>query len=77
MPDAWIPVSERLPEVDENVLVVNCKDSPANLFIMRISANGTWARHDQWDGGGWTCDGLPVDSYTHWQPLPPPPEVKG
>lgn len=64
----WIPVSERLPEADKQVLVFTAH---ANVKVARCNfyKNGTevnWA----------TNDGLGERAITHWMPLPEPPKGK-
>jgi hypothetical protein len=62
----WIPCSERLPSVCENVLVFNGSDI-YTAYLSKYSMR-------------WMCrcncdDGSYVDSVTHWMLLPLPPEV--
>lgn len=58
----WIPVSERLPEVDQEVLVCDVDGRVTiDRQILGHNPNG-------WDAG---------DYYTHWQPLPEPPVEGG
>ena len=67
----WIPVSERLPEVDISVLAV--MDPRARFWnhepvvmMARLDEYNTWiVEDDQWCGG---------DMATHWMPLPEVPE---
>ena len=61
----WIPVEERLPE--ENVCVL------ANHWMTGIEM--AFRRDDQW-GVAWTGFMGSGSGYTHWMPLPEPPEVK-
>ena len=57
----WIPVTERLPEIDEEVLVVAVNDFDADEKWVSIS----WLDKDnQW----------PYAIVTHWMPLPKPPK---
>lgn len=67
----WIPVTERLPEKQKDVLI---------YFENGNAAVGFWHDQDEdvtfWcaytDGGYYTdCEAEP----THWMPLPEPPEV--
>ena len=62
----WIPVSERLPEADKNVLVCTIHGS-FKVARCNFYKNGTevsWA----------TNDGLGERAITHWMPLPEPPK---
>jgi len=73
---AWIPVTERLPPVDEKVLYT-CfieGDGPENYF--------TDVNAGYWDGKARNLPGNPAMKYddsnhwmpcSHWMPLPAPP----
>lgn len=62
----WIPVTERLPEKDIEV-VGWYKDNPFSPFRYGIVS---------WNGHGWvfTYAQRYVDDVTHWMPLPEPPK---
>ncbi len=68
----WIPVSERLPEDCERVLV-RARNSPQNLPRRAFYT---------YRNGKWVNDEVDIDnvysnlSVTHWMALPEPPEVK-
>ena len=57
--DRWIPVSERLPDHTNTVIV---SDEHGVWFAYRDGKLGEW----------WDCDG-PLEDITHWMPLPEPP----
>ena len=59
----WIPVSERLPEEDVDVLVI----TNYGMHVADLDEDGLWnASHgDSWE----------FPDPTHWMPLPEPPEV--
>jgi len=61
----WIPVSEQLPEENVSVLV--------NHWMTGIEM--AYRRGDQW-GITWTGFLGSGSGYTHWMPLPSPPESK-
>ncbi|EQB5647720.1 dATP/dGTP pyrophosphohydrolase domain-containing protein [Escherichia coli] len=64
IPDGWIPVSERMPEPYEYVLVTDGFDG---CEVMRVNTDGYWG----------PAKSLYPGSITHWMPLPEPPqEVK-
>lgn len=56
----WIPVSERLPELGEKVMVYS-KSHPSRFMIDYRAQFGTL-------GTNWHYSGI-----THWMPLPSPP----
>lgn len=67
----WIPVSERLPEKDKQVLV--CL---SGLSLITLGYLDNWA--SQWDLRekvlGYTLFET-HEAVTHWQPLPEPPQL--
>jgi hypothetical protein len=62
----WIPVSERMPEEDEDVLVFT-KDSQPEMHVASLDEDGIWYPSH---GDGWEFPDV-----THWMPLPEPPKV--
>jgi hypothetical protein len=60
----WIPVGERLPEMDERVMVGNATDGWVTVGSRQL----TGAYH-HWDGD----DHEELCEPTHWMPLPAPP----
>lgn len=68
-PQPWIPVGERLPEEEEEVLAcwVPRKDGMACAVIRNLNGKVCWTPADQW---------TECDPPKWWMPLPEPPEVK-
>jgi len=62
---AWIPVSERLPEPNEPVLIYT---EVLGRHVASVDEEGEWFCDY---GGEWL-----FPKVTHWMPLPEPPEVK-
>lgn len=65
----WIPVSERLPEHKDDVLLF-VEDYGSWITLGRRSGDG-WYVNEAAEGGG----PKPLDRFTHCMPLPEPPEV--
>lgn len=63
----WIPVTERLPEINTMVLVMDEAHDMAVGSLEKL-----------WDGEVWVCPFADVDDeqcpITHWMPLPEPPK---
>lgn len=59
--DKWIPVSERLPELDQMVLTYG---------FDKIMAWGKMTHHKWWEAVRDGCEHVEI---THWMPLPAPP----
>ena len=64
MESQWIPVSERLPELVERVMVCNANDEWVTIGSRELT--GTY---HHWDGD----DYEELCEPTHWMPLPEPP----
>jgi hypothetical protein len=63
----WIPVSERLPERGQ-LVIVSFRGHWGGR--REVSAETFWID----ERGGWTgCDSMKGGKATHWMPLPPPP----
>ncbi len=67
---AWVPVAERLPDLDVDVLVVRSRregrEKPkvyVDADVRRTRHRGKWAKTDGYE------------QVTHWMPLPEPPEA--
>jgi len=63
MSGEWISVEDRLPERRNTDLLAT---DGKNRFIAHYNLDGT--------GGYWWGDGT-YQYVTHWQPLPPPPNI--
>jgi len=62
----WIKTSERLPDETEAVLEI-CGNDKVSYAFVGCCEKGFWVDHfDE-----------PMQSVTHWQPLPPLPEGQG
>lgn len=73
IPDTWIPVSERMPDVGVKVLCFPAKDEPIHATF-----NGQlWLQDISWSVSDEPIDNVITASVTHWMPLPAAPqEVK-
>lgn len=60
----WIPVGERLPEEEQDVVVFTNEGT----HVAALDEDGIWCPSH---GDGWM-----FPEVTHWMPLPEPPEVK-
>lgn len=73
IPDAWIPVSERMPEVGVKVLCYPVGDEPIHATF----DGQLWLQDVSWSGSDEPIDNVIPVSVTHWMPLPAAPqEVK-
>lgn len=63
----WIPVSERLPEVNEDVFTVvyDTNDGSTSVSALKHHGDGVWFT---WDKGYYVV--------THWMPMPKLPEAQ-
>lgn len=76
----WIPVTERLPEPDEEVLLIANGQSGRMYYIgclHHVEAGKSWltgitSKESDWNIWGWSY--LKEPNVTHWMPLPEPPE---
>lgn len=74
----WISVKDRLPEEDISVLLVDSSRKHNDPCLMAV---GILRRNVLYDGGfnmRWEIghDTELFDYFTHWMPIPAPPEVK-
>jgi hypothetical protein len=60
----WIAVSERLPDLEESVMVGNAKDGWVCIGSRQLTGE-----YHHWDGD----DFEELNEPTHWMPLPEPP----
>lgn len=68
----WIPVTERLPDYDDLVLVIASGKSKENITLDKAVELATMY------SDGWCLETWPEwtgANVTHWMPLPEPPEV--
>ncbi len=63
----WIAVEERLPDLEESVMVGHAKDGWVCIGSRQLTGE-----YHHWDGD----DFEELHEPTHWKPLPEPPEVK-
>lgn len=64
----WIPVSERLPDEGEQVLVaIRLRHWTHEMPTLIVSS---WYEHEDFCGDE---DDIPRQGVTHWMPLPEPP----
>jgi hypothetical protein len=76
VPQPWIPVSERLPELLTEVLGWHPADRVRAWFRHSGTVQGGPMAGNYWEA--WSpqdreCDDCEVDGPTHWMPLPEPP----
>jgi len=62
----WIPVSEKLPKDNQEVLIY------ADLIAKGVHST----KSRQWSADGYYYHGDWYDTVTHWMPLPQPPEAE-
>ena len=63
---AWIPVSERLPEFVEDVIVMHY---PSRIVGVAWYESNGWYCLNQWGA-------VNIAVVSHWMPKPPPPEAE-
>lgn len=70
IPDRWIPVSERMPEVGVKVLCFPAKDEPIHAVF-----NGQlWLQDVSWSASYEPIDNVIPITVTHWMSLPSAPQ---
>jgi len=67
IPNSWIPVTERLPEGNDEMVILT---------------DGKWVTFGSRSGEGWyvhedaeALGPARLDRFSHWMPLPAPPET--
>ena len=76
----WISVGERLPEEDQEVLLIAHGWEPQSMYIghlHHVEAETSWltgitSKESEWSISGWSY--LREPEVTHWMPLPQLPE---
>lgn len=76
----WISVGERLPEEDQEVLLIAHGWEPQSMYIghlHHVEAETSWltgitSKESEWSISGWSY--LRAPEVTHWIPLPQPLE---
>ena len=63
----WIPVTERLPEIEGRYLCVRRIGKSGMVYVQLM--NG--------DSYGFSMEHIYTDDVTHWMPLPNPPKMDG
>lgn len=63
----WVPVTERLPEVGDEVLV--CDEDGICYLCEYVDILG-----GVWDDGDVGSEYIALDEFTHWMPLPDAPK---
>jgi len=74
---AWVLVSERLPEINQNVLLYDSwNDKVTNGELRRISYDDEAIQENiyEWATDGCYFHGGNFERITHWMPLPKPPK---
>lgn len=79
-PEGWISVKDKLPEPEQDVLVIAHGWSDRLLYIgsyQRMEAETSWltgvtSKASDWSLWGWSY--LREPEVTHWMPLPEPPK---
>ena len=65
----WVPVTERMPEIEQRVLVLDRHGNAMVRTLLCLAGE---------KGPSFRPDGLvPRKHITHWMPLPEPPETDG
>ena len=79
----WISVKERLPDDEQEVLVIAHGWDGRLVYVgshRRVEAQKSWltgitSKSSEWSLWGWSYLKEPI--VTHWMPLPEPPEEDG
>lgn len=72
MASEWIPVTERLPEDLEEVIICYDDDGDQGVVGVGIRYPGPRKGDGYWqNGNGWE-----LEHVTHWMPLPDPPRTE-
>ena len=70
--EAWVSVSERMPDEDQVVIVIANGKPRENITLDGAFELAEWSERDGWFLECWPEWETPV--VTHWMPIPVPPE---
>jgi hypothetical protein len=71
-PMEWISIKDRLPEQNQNVLIIDIHKRMATAIYSKEKECWDPGYFDCWDTDH--CCGRELDETTHWMPLPEPPK---
>ena len=76
----WISVKDRLPELGIIVALMDCTTYRNNGDMKMNNPHVVQAGYlNEFGGGYWSVygeRGMEIDAFTHWMPLPEPPEAE-
>ena len=69
MSDKWISVEQELPEEGQLCIMFGNGVVQHALYSLDSESGEWWPQDDDFDAA-------PISTFTHWMPLPAPPETK-